>query len=121
MSGSGKQAALGIVALLALQFLWHGLLLPPEIGNRWAVAVLFSLPLLPSLLLLLRRRPSAVFWGGVASLLYFCHGITESWTVAQARPLALVQVALSVWVIVMGSWEGMKARFSKRNKPPSNV
>ncbi|MBP8080738.1 MAG: DUF2069 domain-containing protein, partial [Arenimonas sp.] len=88
---------------------------------RWIVVVLFSLPLLPSLLLLVARRPSAVFWGGVAALLYFSHGITEAWTVEQARPLALAQIALAVWVIVMGSWEGLKARFSKRNKPPTNV
>jgi len=121
MSLSRRYAGLGILALLALQFLWHGFLLPSTIGNRWSVALLFSLPLLPSLLLLIARRPSAVFWGGVAALLYFCHGITESWTVAQARPLALLEVALSVWVIVMGSWEGMKARFSKPDKPPANV
>ena len=121
MSPSGRQAALGIVALLALQFLWHGLLLPSGAGARWVVVVLVSLPLLPSLLLLAWRRPSAVFWGGVASLFYFSHGITESWTVAQARPVALAQIALAVWVIVMGSWDGMKARFSKRNKPPTNV
>lgn len=121
MSPSSRQAALGIVALLALQLLWHGLLLPAGGGARWPVAALFSLPLLPSLVLLLGRRPSAVFWGGVASLFYFCHGITEAWTVAQARPLALAEIALAVWVIVMGSWDGMKARFSKRNKPTANV
>jgi uncharacterized membrane protein len=121
MSPAGRQAALGIVALLALQFLWHGLLLPPGAGSRSVVVLLFSLPLLPSVLLLVGRRPSAVFWGGVASLLYFSHGITEAWTVAHARPVALAQIALSIWVIVMGSWDGMKARFSKRSKPPTNV
>jgi len=121
MSPSARQAALGIVALLALQLLWHGLLLPSAGGARWLVVALFSLPLLPSLLLLLGRRPSAVFWGGVASLFYFCHGITEAWAVAEARPVALAEIALAVWVIVMGSWDGMKARFSKRNKPPANV
>lgn len=121
MSPSARQAALGIVALLVLQLLWHGLLLPSAGGARWLVVALFSLPLLPSLLLLLGRRPSAVFWGGVASLFYFCHGITEAWAVAEARPVALAEIALAVWVIVMGSWDGMKARFSKRNKPPANV
>lgn len=114
MSLSGRYAALGMVALLVLQLLWHGFLLPPELGSRWLVTLLFSLPLVPSLLLLLRHKPSAQFWGGVAALFYFCHGITESWTVAQARPLALGEVALSVWIIVAGSWDGMKARFSKQ-------
>lgn len=121
MSLSHRYAALGIVALLALQLLWHGLLQPSDIGTPWVVALLFSLPLLPSLLLLIRKKPSAVFWGGVAALLYFCHGVAESWTVAEARPLALLEVALSVWVIVAGSWDGMRSRFSKRNKRPANV
>ena len=121
MSRSGRYVALGVVAMLALQFLWHGFLLPPELGSRWLVAVMFSLPLLPSLLLLLRQKPSAQFWGGVAALFYFSHGITESWTTAQARPLALSEAALSVWIIVAGSWDGMKARFSKRKTPAANV
>jgi len=107
-------AALGVVALLALQFLWHAYLLPSAFGSRWVVAALFSLPLLPSLLLLLWRKPSAQFWGGVAALFYFCHGIAESWAMPEARPLALLELALSVWVIVAGSWDGMTARFSKR-------
>lgn len=121
MSLARRYAALGIAALLALQLLWHGLLLPSGPGAPWIVALLFSLPLLPSVVLLTRRRPSAVFWGGVAALLYFCHGVAESWTVAEARPLALLEVALSTWVIVAGSWDGMKARFSKRNRLPTNV
>lgn len=114
MSKAGKIAALGIAALFALQWLWHGLLWPSGIGNRWLVALLFSLPLLPSVVLLLRGRSSAQFWGGVAALFYFCHGIAEAWTIAQARPLALAEVAVSIWIIVAGSWDGMKARFSKR-------
>jgi len=114
MSRAGRFAALGIAALVALQWLWHGVLWPGEIGSRWLVALLFSLPLLPSVVLLVRGRPSAQFWGGVAALFYFCHGIAEAWTIAQARPLALAEVAVSIWIIVAGSWDGMKARFSKR-------
>lgn len=114
MSGAGKIAALGIAALFALQGIWHGLLWPSAIGNRWLIALLFSLPLLPSLVLLVRGRPSALFWGGVAALFYFCHGIAEAWTIAQTRPLALAEVAISTGIIVAGSWDAMKARFSKR-------
>ena len=68
MNLSARYAALGVVALLGLQVLWHGFLLPPELASRWLVVLLFSLPLLPSLVLLLRRKPSARFWGGVAAL-----------------------------------------------------
>lgn len=121
MSLSRKYALLGVVALFALQWLWHGLLLPATSAAPWIIASLFSLPLLPSLLLHLLRRPSAQFWGGVAALLYFCHGIAEAWTVAQARPLAWVELSLAVWTIVAGNWDGIKARLSKRDKPPANV
>ena len=114
MTLARRFAALGVAALLALQFLWHAFLLPPAFGSRWLIAGLFSLPLLPSLLLLLWRKPSAQFWGGVAALFYFCHGIAESWAIPEALPLAVLEVALSVWVILAGSWDGMKARFSKR-------
>jgi uncharacterized membrane protein len=121
MKLAAKFAAVGIVALLILQLAWHGLALPPEHASPWLVALMFSLPLLPALLLLIGKKPSASFWGGVASLFYFCHGIAESWAVVQARPFALLEVALALWIIVAGSWDGMKARFSKRKRPSANV
>ena len=121
MSLSGKYAALGMTALLALQLLWHVFLLPPERSSAWLVAALFCLPLLPGLLLLIARKPSAIFWGGVAALFYFCHGIVEAWTVADSRPLALCEIALAIWTIVAGSWLGMKARFSRPKTPSANV
>jgi uncharacterized membrane protein len=120
MSGARKFAALGVVALFALQLAWY-LLLPPSGHSSALLLLLFSLPLLPSLLLLIARKPSAIFWAGVAALFYFCHGMAEAWAVAQERPFALIEVALSLWIIVAGSWDGMRARFSKRNKPSANV
>jgi len=121
MSLSRKYAALGMTALLALQLLWHVVLLPPERSPAWLVAALFCLPLLPGMLLLLARRPGAIFWGSVAALFYFCHGIAEAWTVANSRPLALCEIALSIWTIVAGSWVGMMARFPRPKPPPANV
>lgn len=121
MSLSRRYAALGMTALLALQALWHGFLMPTERGSAWLMVLLFSLPLLPGLLLLLARRPSAIFWGGVAALFYFCHGITEAWTIAESRPIALAEIGLAVWTIVAGSWAGMQARFSRNKAPPANV
>lgn len=121
MSLSRRYVVLGVLALLALQFFWQAFLLPPERASGVLVAVLLSLPLLPSLLLFLARRPSATFWAGVASLFYFCHGVTEAWTVPPARPVALSEAALAVWVVVASSWEGLKARRTKRNTPPANV
>jgi len=120
MSLARRYATLGVLALFALQFLWHAFLSPPA-AARWPIAAAFALPLLPSLIGLVLGRRSAVFWGAIAALLYFCHGIAEAWSDPQTRPLALVEAALSVWTIVAGSWDGLRARFSKRKTAAPNV
>ncbi|KFN43333.1 DUF2069 domain-containing protein [Arenimonas oryziterrae] len=121
MSLSKRYAALGILALLALQWLWHAQLMPPERADRFVVAALFSLPILPAATLVLLRHRQAAYWGGIAALLYFSHGIMETWSAPGAWPLGLTEAALSVWVVVAGSWEGMQARFNKPKPPPTNV
>lgn len=121
MTRARRQAVTAIAALVALQILWHGVLLPPVDAPRWAIVALFCLPLAPSVLLLLARRPSAQFWGGVAALLYFCHGVTEAWTSPPARSLALVELALSVAIIIAGSWDAIAARRAKQRPPATNV
>ena len=121
MSRARRFAATAIAALFALQIYWHGVILPSVDTPRWAVVALFCLPLLPSVLLLLARRPSAQFWGGVAALLYFCHGVTEAWTSPPARALALVELALSVAIIIAGSWDAIAARRAKQRAAATNV
>jgi uncharacterized membrane protein len=111
----------GVMALFALQWLWHGALFPPA-GEAWYwLALVFSLP--PGLLALALwlRRASARYWSGVFALLYFCHGITEAWTVEAARSLALAEVALSVAIILAANWVGLAARFKRRATAPPNV
>ena len=114
MTLAQRYAALGIIALTALQFMWHGWLLPASRGNPWLIAALFATPMMPALLLLVLARRSALFWGGVGALLYFSHGIAEVWTTPEARLLAWTEVGLSVWVVVTVSWAGLRARFVKR-------
>ncbi len=47
---SSRRAALaGVIALLALQLLWHGVLLPPRSTSPWIYAAFFCLPLLPAI------------------------------------------------------------------------
>lgn len=121
MSSARKCAVLGVLGLLLLQLAWHGLPWPVQGARRWTALLLSVLPLAPALMLLLLRRPSAIFWAGVAALLYFCHGVTEAWTIAPSRPLALAEIALSVWTIVAGSWDGMKARFGRGSAASPNV
>ena len=121
MSTARKCAVMGIVGLLLLHLAWHGLPWPPGEFQRWSLLALSIVPLAPALVLLLLRKPSAIFWGGVAALLYFCHGVTEAWTIASSRPLALAEIALSLLTIFAGSWDGMKARFGRRGTASPNV
>lgn len=121
MSLAKRYAALGLFALLALQFYWHAWLLPANLGQPWLLPAAYSIPLIPSLIGLIRRRPNAVFWGSIAALLYFCHGIAEAWSDSQARPLALLEAGLSAWIVVAGSWDGMRARLSKRKTSAPDV
>lgn len=121
MSSARRWAVAGVLGLLLLHLAWHGLPWPVAGARRWSVLGLSILPLAPTLVLLLLRKPSAIFWAGVAALLYFCHGVTEAWTIASSRPLALAEIALSLLTIVAGSWDGMKARFGRRGAASPNV
>lgn len=110
-----------VMTLFALQWLWHGALFPPAGAAWYWLGVVFSLPLALLALALWRRRPAARYWSGVIALLYFCHGITEAWTVETARGLALAEVALSVAIILAANWIGLTARFKRRDRAPPNV
>jgi uncharacterized membrane protein len=94
-----------ILALALLQPAW----LPP-----FFVAVVMSLPILPAVLLALFRRPSAGFWGGVAALLYFSHGVMELWSNPEVTALAWTETLLSVGLVVAASWRGLQARAAAR-------
>ena len=121
MSASLKAQRLGVAGLWLVQLIWHGWLLPSGPGAPWQSTLLYSLPLLPGLVLALRARSSAAFWFGVASLFYFCHGVTEAWTLPQARVPALLEAALALLVIFASSWDAMRARISRRANPSSHV
>ncbi len=116
---SKRFALLGIFAMAVLQILWYAILLPPE---RIPLGVALSMalfPIAPAVILAIFRRPSAIFWGGVAALLYFCHSIAELWTVPAVWPLALLELGLSLWIIFCGNWSGIQAKLLKRKKSES--
>jgi uncharacterized membrane protein len=85
-------------ALIALQLLWHGWLVPPA---RMPVTVALAIAVIPLLLplLALRRPPRALLLAGMLALFYFCHGVSEAWSAPAARSLALAEVALSLLLI----------------------
>ena len=107
-------ALVGILGLLLLQWLWHGVIAPPLSVSPWIYAAFFSLPMLPSLLLLARRHRAALLVGALAALLYFCHGVMVAMGVPPLRTLALAEIALSVLVVVAASWNGLRSRFARK-------
>jgi len=107
--------ALLVGALLGLQPVWYLWLAPPTVVPPGFAAAAMSLPLLPVVVLLLRRRPSAGFWAGLAALFYFSHGVMEAWASPDVRALALAEAILAVLLVVASSWAGLKARIAARN------
>jgi uncharacterized membrane protein len=119
LSLSKRFAVLGIFALLVWMIAWMIWLSPSDIFPKSVAASIAIIPILPAVLLALWRRPSAVYWGGVAALLYFCHAIAELWTVPEIWPLPLIELALALWIIFTGNWDGLRAKVFKRGKAES--
>lgn len=108
-----------ILALWLLQPAWYLWLSPPTVLPPWFAATAMALPLLPALLLALLGRPGAGFWGGLAALFHFSHGVTELWANPAVMALAATETALSVALVVAASWQGLKARAARRRSPPT--
>ncbi len=77
------------------------------------MALVFSLPILPSILLWLLGHRQAGFWGAFVALGYFSHGVMEAWANPATQALAVAQALLSATLVIAASWEGLKARFSR--------
>ena len=118
---SARWTFAAVMSLFALQWLWHTVLFPSTPSRGYWVAIAFSLPLALLALALWLRRTSARYWSGVIALLYFCHGVTEAWTLPAQRGIALAESALAVAVILAANWNGLASRFKRRAAPPPNV
>lgn len=109
-----KLAQCGIFGLLLLQWLWHAAISPPLSVSPAVYAAFFSIPIVPALLLLACRKHEALLVGGLAALVYFCHGVMVAMTLPQQRTLAQVEILLSVLVVMAASWNGLRARFARK-------
>jgi uncharacterized membrane protein len=105
-----------ILALFLLQPAWYLWLAPPleALPAALVLTLLMSLPILPAVVLTLLKRPSAGFWGGLAALLYFSHGVMEAWSAPAVAALAWAEIALSTALVLSASWPGLRARRQKR-------
>ncbi|WP_233843362.1 DUF2069 domain-containing protein [Dyella sp. 2HG41-7] len=100
-SNTGVTQRIGVsawIALILLQCAWYAWLFPPQHLPMWLALVIAVVPLLLPFLAIgnLRR---ALLWVGMLSLFYFCHGIAESWSSAQERVPALLEVLLTLLLI----------------------
>ena len=100
----------GLLALLALQLLWHGFLPPPRSAMGWSALVVATLPLLLVLPGAWRARPLPLFWANLLCLAYFCHGVSEAWTQPAMRPWALLETFLAVVVVCAYAVLGLRSR-----------
>lgn len=121
MSPAKRLAAAAILAMLALHLAWRLWLVPPTQAAPWAVALYFSLPILPAVVLVLLRHPKAGFWGALAALLYFCHGVMLAWSEPSLRALGLVEAVLSAVLVVAASWDGLLGRMAARRRARPRV
>ena len=121
MNAARGIAAVATWALLALQWAWR-LSLPPTPWPAWLAALLFSLPLLAPAIAFLLRRPRAPLWAGTLALFYFCHGIAELRASPEQAGWAAAEIALSLAMVLAGSWPGLAAKLRKRRpEAPPNV
>ncbi|WP_186293326.1 DUF2069 domain-containing protein [Chitinimonas sp. BJB300] len=86
----------GMLALLALCFLWEAWLAPLRPGSLlWVKAIPLLLPL-PGVLF---GRRYTYQWLSMFILLWFIEGVMRGWSDSGTlRYLALIEVALTVWV-----------------------
>ena len=92
---------IGLIAwalLLLLQLVWHGWLFPPQ---SMPMTLLLAITVVPLLLPLfaIRNVRRALLWVGILSLFYFCHGVSEAWSSASERWLAVTEIMLTVLLI----------------------
>lgn len=111
---------LGLAAwagLILLQLAWHGWLAPP---TQLSTALVLAITVLPLLLPLtaLRNVRRALLWVGILSLFYFCHGISEAWSSADTRVLALIEIGLTL--LLIGSLGAGVRRRSARGSTASD-
>ena len=76
----------------------------------WLVLAITTVPLLLPLLAI-RDVRRALLWVGILSLFYFCHGVSEAWSAADQRWLAIAEIVLTVLLIgLLGAGVKRKAR-----------
>lgn len=105
MSSALRTAVAALIALLALQPVWHAWLAPPKPGLLAPTLILAMTPLLLSLWIAAKSLRRGVLIGGIVCLFYFSHGIAELWSGIPPSWPAFAEVALALIVVFALGWE----------------
>lgn len=98
------QAAL--IALTLLQIVWHALLAPPPATELMGPTLIIAIaPLLPGLWIARHSPRKGLLVGGMAGLLYVCHGVAELWDGYAPHALAVAEILLVVAIVATLSWD----------------
>ncbi|MBS0591026.1 MAG: DUF2069 domain-containing protein [Proteobacteria bacterium] len=100
-----------LIALLALQPIWHAWLAPPKPALLIPTLTLAIAPLLFSLWIAARSLHRGVLIGGMVCLFYFSHGVSELWSGTPPHWPAAVETVLALIVVLALGWH---VRIAKR-------
>ena len=89
----------GYFGLIALLFAWQLWLSPPKLPVGFVLLFLVG-PLLFPLRGIVAGRPKSHFWASLLALFYIVHGIGEAYAVGPDRPLAIIEIVLSITLYV---------------------
>lgn len=89
-----------LVAIAALQLLWHGWLFPPAVLPQTVVLSLAVGPLVIAGLVGIRDGGRGLLVGGIFCLFYLSHGVMEAWAAPAERALALIESLLAFGVLI---------------------
>ena len=93
----------GFFGLFALLMLWRTVLMPTTQLPVALVLLLTVTPLLLPMRGLLARKPKSCAWAAYVSLIYFLHGSVDAYANSATRPLALLEIILSLMLFVGAS------------------
>ncbi len=108
---------LGYFGLLILLTLWVTVFAPPSHRPIALVLPIMVGPLLFALRGVLHGRPYTHAWLSMLSLLYFTHGVVETWSNSAERRYAALEVACSV-LLFLGSMFFARFRAREMKSPP---
>ena len=83
------------LGLMIWQLLWHALLPAPVGSNNWILAVIALIPLLPFTKGVMKINHASLMWGAFLIMIYFSIGVMETWSNADQRLAAIIQIVLS--------------------------